>query len=60
MNELAQPLADLGALFGVDEEHHEAAAAGAQELAADRAGVAPGVVDMDPATCSLVRNLDED
>src|ERR1700694_4642111 len=39
VDQFSQPLADLGALFRVDEQHHEAAAAGAQELAADRAGV---------------------
>jgi hypothetical protein len=46
MDQLAQPLADLGALFRIDQEHHEAAAAGAQQLAADGADVAPGLVDV--------------
>src|SRR5580700_10123762 len=46
MDQLAQPLADQGALVRIDQEHHEAAAAGAQKLAADGTGVAPGLVDV--------------
>src|SRR3984893_1967264 len=46
MDQLAQPLADLSALVRIDQQHHEATAAGAQELAADGAGVAPGLVDV--------------
>jgi hypothetical protein len=46
VDQLPKPLADLGAFFRIDQEHHEAAAAGAEELAADGAGVAPGLVDV--------------
>jgi hypothetical protein len=46
VDQLAQPLADLGALVRVDQEQHEAAATSAQELTADGTGVAPGLVDV--------------
>src|SRR5690349_2449299 len=46
VNELLEPFAHLFALFRLNEEHHEAAAAGAQQLAADCAGFATGLVDL--------------
>jgi hypothetical protein len=43
--QLPEALAVLGPPFGVNEQHHEAAAAGPKELAAHSAGIAPGLVD---------------
>ena len=46
MDQVLELLADLLALLGLDNEYHEAAAARAQQLAADRAGCAAGLVDL--------------
>jgi hypothetical protein len=43
--QLSKALAVLGEPFGVNEQHHEASAAGHKELAAHCAGIAPGLVD---------------
>src|SRR5579871_4187504 len=46
MDEFLQPLAQALAVFRVDQEHHEASSAGAQELAAGRAAVESGLIDL--------------
>src|SRR5208282_1397064 len=45
VDQLLQSLADLVALFRIHQENHEAAAAGAEQLAADGAGLTAGLVD---------------